>query len=183
MTRLQFKHSKTIERWTQSLVSNHRDAADVAWSTVMVCPFVPLDPFKVLSGRPELQVFAVLRAARPYPLGSMQAPLFFPTLHALAVDDGRGRTRSAVTAFSALNIERMTHTIHRTVETPQVPIIEKDAERRKILGNRPPLAFRAQNVHDPQVTRISPLATVISPAVFAVHIAIRPQIARRPRES
>jgi hypothetical protein len=78
MTRPQFKHSKTIERWTQSLVSNHRDAADVAWSTVMVCPFVPLDPFKVLSGRPELQVFAVLRAARPYPLGSMQAPLFFP---------------------------------------------------------------------------------------------------------
>jgi hypothetical protein len=65
MTRPQFKHSKTIERWTQSLVSNHRDAADVAWSTVMVCPFVPLDPFKVLSGRPELQVFAVLRAARP----------------------------------------------------------------------------------------------------------------------
>jgi hypothetical protein len=67
MTRPQFKHSKTIERWMRGLgsASNHRDVADVAWSTVMVCSFVPLDPFKVLSGRPELQVFAVLRAARP----------------------------------------------------------------------------------------------------------------------
>jgi len=45
----------------------------------------------------------------------------------LAIDDGGGRTRVALAAFAAIHIERMMHSIQRTVETPQIQIIEKGA--------------------------------------------------------
>jgi hypothetical protein len=50
-------------------------------------------------------------------IGIDASAAFFRALHALAINDGSGRTRFAVIAFAARNIERMMHTIQRAVET------------------------------------------------------------------
>ena len=97
-----------------------------------------------------------------------------------------------VAAFAAFNIERVVHSIQRTIEAPRVQIVEKGAAWGKVLGNRPPLASRAQNIQDPvhNLTDVDPApvaadlgrwnnrfdvspffvgqvtATVIAPAVF-----------------
>jgi Putative transposase DNA-binding domain len=77
------------------------------------------------------------------------SPAFLRTLHALAINDGGGQTRLVVAAVAALSIERMMHSIRRAVAAPQVQIIKNSAAWGKILGDRPPLASRAQNAHDP----------------------------------
>jgi hypothetical protein len=43
----------------------------------------------------------------------------------------------------------MMDAIQRAVPTPQVEIVEQRAPRRQVFGDRPPLATRAQDVHDP----------------------------------
>jgi len=40
-------------------------------------------------------------------------------------------------------------TIERSIPAPQIKIVKQRAARRQILRNRPPLASRAQDVHDP----------------------------------
>ncbi len=39
--------------------------------------------------------------------------------------------------------------VQRAVPAPQVEIVEQRAARRQVVRDRPPLASRAQNIHDP----------------------------------
>ena len=73
----------------------------------------------------------------------------FRALHALAVDDGGGRTGFPFALLAALHVERVMHAIERAVLTPQIKIVEKRAPWRQIFRDRSPLASRAQHVHDP----------------------------------
>jgi len=50
----------------------------------------------------------------------------------------------------ALQIKRVMDAIQRAAVAPQVEIAEPRAARRQVFRNRPPLAPRAQNIHDPR---------------------------------
>src|SRR3979411_2612497 len=76
-------------------------------------------------------------------------PAFFSALHALAVDDGGGGTGLAFALLAALHIQGVMDAIERAVVAPQIKIVEKRAAWRQIFRNRPPLASRAQHIHDP----------------------------------
>ena len=93
--------------------------------------------------------FAVDPLACIITMGVDASPAFFCAPHALAINDGDDWTRLALAALAAFDIERMMHSIQRAVEAPQIQVIEKGAAWRKILGNRPPLASRVHNRHDP----------------------------------
>src|SRR5271154_2593601 len=75
--------------------------------------------------------------------------IFFGAFYALAVDDGGGRAGVAFALLATLDIKRVVDAIERAVVTPQVEIIVHRAPRRQVLGQRAPLATRAQDVHDP----------------------------------
>src|SRR5205085_12077557 len=85
-------------------------------------------------------------------------PPFFRAFHALAVDDGSSGTGFPFALLAALDVERVMNAIQSAVPTPQVEIVEQRATRRQILRNRPPLASRAQNIHDPvhHLTNVNP---------------------------
>ena len=51
--------------------------------------------------------------------------------------------------LAALHIKRVMDAIDCTVVAPQVKIIVYRVPRRQVLRNRPPLACRAQNIHNP----------------------------------
>ena len=76
-------------------------------------------------------------------------PRFFRALDALAIDDGGSGTGFAFALLAALHIKRVMDAIECAVVAPQVEIIVHRATRRQVFRNRPPLASRAQNIHDP----------------------------------
>src|SRR5262245_32529405 len=85
----------------------------------------------------------------------MHAPLF-GAFHALAIDDRSGRARFAFSLFPARDIKRVVKAIESTVATPQDQIVVHRALGRQVLGQRAPLAARAQDIQDPVSTsRIS----------------------------
>ncbi len=99
----------------------------------------------------------------------MQAP-FFRALGALAGpralrpgDDGGGRARLARGGLATAHVERIVDAIERTVPAPQIEIIVERRTRRLVLGNRPPLAASAQDVHQ----AVDDLAHVHRPLVAA----------------
>src|ERR1700739_4332222 len=92
------------------------------------------------------------------------APLF-PAFHALAVDDGGGRTCFPSALLAALDVEGVMHAIQSAIPTPQVEIVEQRTARRQVLRNRSPLAARAQNVHDPVHDLTDVNAAFVSPAL------------------
>ncbi len=76
----------------------------------------------------------------------MQAPLF-RALDALAVDDGGGGARFARGRPATAQVKRVVDTIERTVPAPQIEIIVDCRARWQVLGNRPPVAAGAQDIH------------------------------------
>ena len=76
----------------------------------------------------------------------MQAPLF-RALDALAVDDGGGRARFAGGLLATARVKRLMDAVERAVPAPQIEIIVDRRARRQVLGDRPPLAAGAQNIH------------------------------------
>src|SRR5690349_21644452 len=76
----------------------------------------------------------------------MEGPLF-RALDALAVDDGRRRTSLAPGLLTTLDEERMMKALHRSVVIPQIKIAVDCAARGQVLRDRPPLASRAEHVH------------------------------------
>src|SRR6202142_2749469 len=81
------------------------------------------------------------------------------------MNDGRGRTCFAVALLAALNVERVMQAIQSAVPGPQVEIVEQRAAWGKILRNRPPLASRAQNVHEP-IHHLTDVNAALVPAAF-----------------
>ena len=74
---------------------------------------------------------------------------FFRRLDALTVKDRGGRAGLPTRLLAALHIERFVKAIERAVIAPQIEIIMERRARRQILRNRPPLAARAQDIHQP----------------------------------
>src|SRR5580700_2191133 len=82
-----------------------------------------------------------------YPCGSMQAPLF-RAFHALAVDDGGGRTGFPLRLFATPVIKRVVDPPQRAVIGPQIEVAVDRAFRRQVLRYRAPLTAGRENVHE-----------------------------------
>src|ERR1700677_4103183 len=106
----------------------------MAWSSrpnvsTRMCRFLPLISAQRLRCR-------FLPAS--YPCGSMNAPLF-RAFHALAVDDGGGRTGLPLLSFATLLIKRAVNSFQRAVICPQIEVAIDRASRGQVFRNRPPL--------------------------------------------
>src|ERR1019366_9021739 len=82
-----------------------------------------------------------------YPCGSMHAPLF-RAFHALAVDDGGGRTGFPLRPFATLLIERVVATFQCAVICPQIEVVVDRAFRRQVFRDSAPLTASRENVHE-----------------------------------
>src|SRR5258708_19943910 len=72
-----------------------------------------------------------------YPCGSMHAP-FFCALHALAVDDGGGRTDFPLRAFATPFIERVVDSLQCAVIGPQIEVaVDRAFPWQGPSGSRP----------------------------------------------
>ena len=80
------------------------------------------------------------------PAGSMRRP-FFSAFDALAVDDGRGRTGRAIRLLAASHIKRVVQPVERAVVLPAAKVEVDGAAGRQVLRDRPPLATRAEHIH------------------------------------
>src|SRR3954465_14654403 len=120
------------------------------------------------------------------PAGRSRPP-FFSALHALAVNDRDRRACLPRGLLAARHVERVMKAIERAVPAPELEVVVPRRARRQVLGDSPPLAACAEDVHQP----VHPLAHVhrsVVAATFArpderLHMApflIR-QIARIPQ--
>src|SRR5260370_20159844 len=82
-----------------------------------------------------------------YPCGSMHAPLF-RAFHALAVDDGDGRTGFALRSFATLLIQRVVDSFQCAVICPQIEVVVDRAFRRQVFRDRAPLTAGREDVHE-----------------------------------
>src|SRR5208282_5042804 len=74
-------------------------------------------------------------------------PPFSRALDALAVDDGGGWARFARGGRATSHVKRVVDAIERAVPAPQIEIIVDRRARWQVLGDRPPLAAGAQDIH------------------------------------
>src|SRR6478672_4569359 len=75
-------------------------------------------------------------------------PPFFRAFHALAVDDGGGRTRFPLRSFATLLIERVVDPLQCAVIGPQIEVVVDRAFRRQVFRDRAPLTAGRENVHE-----------------------------------
>src|SRR5450631_3414946 len=75
-------------------------------------------------------------------------PPFFCAFHALAVDDGGGRTGFPLLSFATLFIERVVDSSQRAVICPQIEVVVDRASRRQVFRDRAPLTAGRENVHE-----------------------------------
>src|SRR3954466_4234024 len=99
---------------------------------------------------------------RHSPAGQCGAP-FFCALDALAIDDRSARAGVPPRQLPACHIERVVNAAERAVVVPSVEVVVQGAARRQVLGDRGPLAARAQDVH----AAVGHLAQVDRPLVAA----------------
>src|SRR3954447_15619703 len=92
----------------------------------------------------------------------MRRPLFC-ALDALAIDDRSARAGVSPRQLPACHIERVVNAPERAVVVPSVEVVVQGAARRRVLGDRGPLAARAQDVHE----AVGHLAQVDRPLVVA----------------
>src|SRR3954465_11858985 len=120
------------------------------------------------------------------PAGRSRPP-FFSALHALAVNDRDRRACLPRGLLAALHIERVMNAIERAVPAPELEVVVPRRARRQVLGDSPPLAACAEDVHQP-VHHLAHVHRALVAATFArpderLHMApflIR-QIARIPQ--
>src|ERR1035438_8024519 len=74
--------------------------------------------------------------------------IFFCAFHALAVDDGGGRTGFPLRAFATLFIERVVDSLQCAVIGPQIEVAVDRAFRWQVLRDRAPLTASRENVHE-----------------------------------
>src|SRR5215210_4591362 len=99
---------------------------------------------------------------RHSPAGQCGAP-FFCALNALAINDRSARAGVPPRQLPACHIERVVNAPERAVVSPSVEVVVQGAARRQVLGDRGPLAARAQDVHE----AVGYLAQVDRPLVAA----------------
>src|SRR5215212_4852673 len=99
---------------------------------------------------------------RHSPAGQCGSP-FFCALDALAIDDRSARAGVPPRQLPACHIERVVNAAERAVVVPSVEVVVQGAARRQILGDRGPLAARAQDIHE----AVGHLAQVDRPLVAA----------------
>src|SRR3954468_5255926 len=99
---------------------------------------------------------------RHSPAGQCGAP-FFCALDALAINDRSARAGVPPRQLPACHIERVVNVPERAVVIPSVEVVVQGAARRQVLGDRGPLAARAQDVHE----AVGYLAQVDRPLVAA----------------
>src|SRR3954470_6463048 len=92
----------------------------------------------------------------------MRRPLFC-ALDALAINDRSARAGVPPRQLPACHIERVVNALERAVVVPSVEVVVQGAARRQVLGDRGPLAARAQDVHE----AVGHLAQVDRPLVAA----------------
>src|ERR1700683_4197051 len=114
----------------------------MAWSrrptvSTRMCRFLPLISAQRLRCR-------FLPAS--YPCGSMNAP-FSRAFHALAVDDGGGRTGLPLLSFATPLIKRAVDSFQRAVIGPQIEVAIDRTSRGQVFRDRPPLTAGRENVH------------------------------------
>src|SRR5215203_1075137 len=90
-------------------------------------------------------------------------PPFFCALDALAIDDRSARAGVPPRQLPACHIERVVNAPERAVVVPSVEVVVQGAARRQVLGDRGPLAARAQDIHE----AVGYLAQVDRPLVAA----------------
>src|SRR3982751_4212256 len=88
---------------------------------------------------------------------------FFCALDALAIDDRSARAGVPPRQLPACHIERVVNAAERAVVVPSVEVVVQGAARRQVLGDRGPLAARAQDIHE----TVGHLAQVDRPLVPA----------------
>src|SRR5260370_14684949 len=74
-------------------------------------------------------------------------PPFFRAFHALAVDDGGGRTGLPLRAFATLLIKRVVDSLQCAVLGPQIEVVVDRAFRPHVFRDRAPLTPGPANVH------------------------------------
>src|SRR3954468_11508865 len=99
---------------------------------------------------------------RHSPAGQCGAP-FFCALDALAINDRSARAGVPPRQLPACHIERVVNAPERAVVVPSVEVVVQGAARRQVLGDRGPLAARAQDIHE----AVDHLAQVDPPLVAA----------------
>src|SRR4051812_14067230 len=99
---------------------------------------------------------------RHSPAGQCGAPVFC-ALDALAINDRSARAGVPPRQLPACHIERVVNAPERAVVVPSVEVVGQGAARRQVLGDRGPLAARAQDVHE----AVGHLAQVDRPLVAA----------------
>src|SRR3954447_11585306 len=99
---------------------------------------------------------------RHSPAGQCGAP-FFCALDALAINDRSARAGVPPRQLPACHIERVVNAPERAVVVPSVEGVVQGAARRQVLGDRGPLAARAQDIHE----AVDHLAQVDPPLVAA----------------
>src|SRR5450432_3729303 len=76
-------------------------------------------------------------------------PTFFRALHALGVDDRRGRAGLPRSLLATLHIERVVQPLQRAVKGPSDEILADRAPGRQVLRDGAPLTTGAEDVHHP----------------------------------
>ena len=74
-------------------------------------------------------------------------PPFFCAFHALAVDDGGGRTGLPLRSFATLLVKRVVDSFQCAVIGPQIEVVVDRAFRRQVFRDRAPLTAGRENVH------------------------------------
>src|SRR5271169_6647633 len=121
----------------------------------MTCPLrsTSITPAStLLQGSPPLSGASVLSASRLEPLvlfpSASPARFSRSVFHALAVDDGGGRTGFPLRLFATLLIKRVVDPFQRSVIGPQVELVVNRAFRRQVFRDRAPLTAGRENVHE-----------------------------------
>src|SRR5271163_3107855 len=78
-----------------------------------------------------------------------RSPALFRALHALGVDDGRGRAGLPPSLFATLHIERVMQPLQRAVVGPSDEVLVDRAPGRQVLRDGALLTPGAEDVHHP----------------------------------
>src|SRR6185312_12893666 len=75
-------------------------------------------------------------------------PPFFCAFHALAVDDGGGRTGLPLLSIATLLVKRVVNSFQCAVIGPQIEVVIDRAFRRQVFRDRQPLTSSRENLHE-----------------------------------
>src|SRR3954452_23567880 len=95
----------------------------------------------------DMAFLALDFSCRNHTLADQSRAPFFRALDALAINDRSRRAGVSFGQFSTLHVKRVVDAIQRPIVIPAMEVVVQGAARRKVFGDRGPLASCAQNVH------------------------------------